>query len=96
MAKDFDSFLKEIVQERIDEIPCPPKEEVWQQMKMQLRSKRNGKIEFILNKSKPTYAVCVVIIILVMLFIAFQTSVMAFMNNVMRNWLVVIGNVARI
>ena len=86
MAKDFDSFLKEIVQERIDEIPCPPKEEVWQQIKMQLISERKvGKVEKLLMKLKPTYVVCLVIIILITLYMTFQTSVMALMNIVMKN-----------
>lgn len=84
MAKDFDSFIKELVQERIDEIPCPPKEEVLQQIKIQLRSERSGKKDTLLNKLKPTYVVCVVIIIFITLLMPFQSSVMAFMNNVMK------------
>ena len=40
MDRDFDSFFKELVRERIDEMPCPPKEEVWEQIKTQLRAER--------------------------------------------------------
>lgn len=44
MGKNFDSYFEELLRERIDEMPCPTKAEVWQQIKKRLEDKQEADI----------------------------------------------------
>lgn len=36
MTQDFDSLLKELMEEKYEDIVCPPKEEMWRQLEAML------------------------------------------------------------
>jgi hypothetical protein len=86
MGRDFNSFFKELVQERIDEMPCPPKEEIWEQVKIRLRAERKKeRNQYLLKYLRPVFAVLVTIVLFTVLFINFQTPVIAFTNKIIKN-----------
>ena len=49
MGRNFDAYFKELLQEMIDEMPCPSKEKAWRQVRKRLTEKQKAK-KFILNK----------------------------------------------
>lgn len=90
MSKDFDSFIKELVIERIEEMPRSPKEEVWEQVINRLREERKKeKRKTLLKRLKPALAACVLIALLTGLFVNLQTPVMAFTNKIIKSIMVI-------
>jgi len=97
MGKDFDSFFKELVQERIDEMPCPPKEEVWEQIKVGLRVERKKeKYHRLIKRLKPAVAASIIIAFLTVLYAIPQTQVMAFTNKIIKNIIVITEDTIKI
>lgn len=97
MSKDFDSFIKELVKERIEEMPRPPKEEVWEQVITRLRAERKKeRRKTLLKRLKPTLAACVLIALLTGLFVNFQAPVMALTNKIIKNIMVITGDTIKI
>lgn len=86
MSKDFDSFIKELVEERIYEMPRPPKEEVWGQLIAQLRQERRKERKMkILKQLRPVFTACMVIVFLIVLYISPNTHVAAFTNKIIKS-----------
>jgi len=97
MNRDFDSFFKELVRERIDEMPCPPKKEVWEQIKTRLRVERKKeRRKYILKRLRPVFAVCILIAFLTVIYVNFQTPVMAFTNKIIKSIMVIKGDTIKI
>jgi len=97
MDRNFDSFFKELVRERIEEMPCPPKEEVWEQIKARLRAERKKeRRKHLLKRLKLVFAVCIAIAFFTVLYVNFQTPVMAFTNNIIKSIMVIKGDTIKI
>jgi len=52
MAKSFDSFIKELVTEEIENAPCPSSDGVWEQVIMKYKKERR---KILYRKLKPVY-----------------------------------------
>jgi hypothetical protein len=90
MPKDFGTFLKEIIKERIDEIPCPPKEEVWEYIITHLRAERQKeRKKQLMKRCKLAAVICITIAVFATLFVSFQAPVMAFANRIMKKMIVI-------
>lgn len=44
MGRNFDSLLKELIEEKYENIVCPPKEEMWRQLEERLSQGKKQKI----------------------------------------------------
>ncbi len=97
MSKDFDSFIKELVKERIDEMPRPPKDEVWRQLITQLRQEHSKERKLkILKQLRSAFTACMVIIFLIVLYINPNTHVAAFTNKIIESIVVMTENTVKI
>jgi hypothetical protein len=85
MSKDLDSLMKELVEERICEMPHPPKEEVWEQLTVRLRKKRREERRInAFKRLKPVLAACMVIIFLAVLYVNPKTQVAAITDKMIK------------
>jgi hypothetical protein len=97
MARDFDSFFKELVQERIDETQCPPKEEAWKQIIVQLRIERKKeRRKYFIKRFKPIFAAFIAFVVITVLYAIPQTQVMALTNKLIKSIMVITGNDVRV
>lgn len=97
MSKDFNSFFKELVQERIDEVPCPPKDTMWKKLIVQLRIERKKeKRKRLLNRLKPVIAACIIVAFIAILYAIPQTQVMAFTNKIIKNIIIITEDTIKI
>lgn len=82
MSRDFDSLMRELVKERIREMPHPPKDEVWEQIINRLRQERRKERKIkMLKQLRSVFTACMVIIFLIVLYINPNTRVAAFTNK---------------
>lgn len=97
MSKDFDSFIKELVIERIEEIPHPHKEEVWEQVITRLREElKKEKKKALLKRLKPVLVTCALVILLTGLFVYLQAPVMAFTDKIIKSIMVIEEDIVKI
>lgn len=97
MGKDFDSFFKELVRERMEEIPCPPRKEAWEQIANRLRLERKKQRRaYLFRKLKPIVAACIVIALISGLYAIPQTRVMALTNKIIKSIMVITGDTIKI
>jgi len=86
MPKDFDSLVKELVKERICEMPHPPKEAVWEQLRTRLSQERKKEKRIrILKQLRPAFVACLVIIFLTVIYSDPSTHVAAFTNRIIKS-----------
>lgn len=97
MSKDYDSLMKELVKERIYEMPRPPKEELWEQIITQLRQecKKERRLRM-LKRLRPVFTACLVIIFLTILYINPNNHVAAFTNNIIKSIVVITEDTIKI
>lgn len=96
-AKDFDSFIKELVTERIEETPRPKKEEVWGQIITRVRMERKKeRRKIFLKRLRPSFVACAFITLLTVLFVNFQSPVMALTNRIIKSIMVITGDTIKI
>lgn len=97
MPRDFDAFFEELVRERIDELPCPPEEEMWGYIKRRLRDERKNERRICLSKRlKPVLAACVLGLFLIVVYIIPGINVMAISNEIIRRLIVIRDDTIRI
>lgn len=90
MARDFDSFFKELVCERINEMPCPPKEDVWEHIKTRLmEERRKERRRYLLKRLRPVLAACILIAFLITIYIIPGSNAMAFTNKIIKSIMVI-------
>ena len=88
--KDLDSFIKEIVNEMMDEISCPPKEEIWENIKNQLRTERKKtRRKHLITVLRPTIVACAYIILLAALLLHLHVPVLSYANKIIRSLVVI-------
>lgn len=97
MAKDFDSFFKELIQERVDEIPCPHHEDMAKKIIKQVKaeSKKEKRDKF-LKRLKPSVAICIIIAFMVILYAIPETHLMALTRKIIKNIIVVTEDTIKI
>lgn len=93
MAKDIDSLIKDILEEEIVNIEYPPANELWGQIRSKFREERR---KTLLMKLRPAFAACIIMAVISVLFINFQTPVMAFANRIIRSVEEFAGNTFKI
>ena len=81
MAKDIDAFIKELEQERFNNITCPPSDEMWGEIIIRLRKEKKKKL---FKRLRPVFAASIVIVLLTISFIHFQIPVKAFTNKIIK------------
>ncbi len=90
MSKDFDSFIKEVVKERIKKMPRPPKSEVWEQVITRIRLEHKKELKKnLLKRLKSAIAACILIAFLAVLYVNFQAPVMAFADRIIKSMIVI-------
>lgn len=82
MGKDIDSLIKDILEEEFDNIEYPPAVEMWGQIRLELEKERR---KILLKRLRPAFVACILISVLSVLLINFQTPVMAFANKIIRS-----------
>lgn len=82
MSKNMDQLLKEIAHERIESIVPSPKEDVWEQIKIELRRKRK-KESF--KRLKPKLVACIILVVLTVGLVNFYTPVKAFTAKMIKS-----------
>ncbi len=79
MEKNMDSLLKELIQDQIDNSPCPPRDEIWNNIKEKLMEEQRAKVKANRPKKlRPLIAACITIALLISLFVLPGTNTMAF------------------
>lgn len=97
MSKDFDSLMKELVKERIYEMPHPPKEEVWEQIIIRLRQERKKERSiYILKRLRPAFVACLAIIFLTVIYLDLHINVAAFTNKIIKSIIVMTEDTIKI
>ena len=93
MGRDVDSLIKDILEEEIENIEYPPANELWGQIRCKFRKERR---KTLLTRLRPALAACIIMAVLSVLFINFQTPVMAFANRIIRSVEEFAGNTFKI
>lgn len=93
MGKDIDLFIKDIMEEEFDNIEYPPANEMWEHIRIKLKSERR---KILLKRLRPAFAACILIAVLSGLFFSFQMPVMAFANKIIRSMEEFAGNTLKI
>ena len=93
MGKNIDSLIKDIFEEEFDNIEYPQADEMWGQIRIKLKKERR---KILLKRLRPAFAACILISVLSVLFINFQTPVMAFANKLIRSMEEFTGNTLKI
>ena len=93
MGKDVDSLIKDIIEEEFKNIEYPPADEMWEQIRSKLRKERR---KILLKRLKPAFAAGIIISVLSVFFINFQTPVMAFTYKIIRSVEEFAGNILKI
>jgi hypothetical protein len=97
MERDFDSFFKEVVRERMEEMPCPPKEETWERIKTRLRAERKmERRRYWKRCMRPVIAACVTIVVLVVLYTNYQSPVLAYAGKFVKTLIEITDDTIRI
>lgn len=85
MEKNMDSLLKELIQDQIDNTPCPPRDEIWNNIKEKLMEEQRAKVKANRPKKlRPLIAACITIALLISLFVLPGTNTMAFTNKILK------------
>lgn len=85
MEKNMDSLLKELIQDQIDNSPCPPRDEIWNNIKEKLMEEQRAKVKANRPKKlRPLIAACITIALLISLFVLPGTNTMAFTNKILK------------
>ena len=82
MGKNIDSLIKDIFEEEFDNIQYPQADEMWGQIRLKLKKERR---KMLLKRLRPAFAACILISVISVLFIYFQTPVMAFTNKIIKS-----------
>ena len=93
MGKNIDSLITDILEEEFDNIEYPPADEMWGQIRIKLMKERR---KMLLKRLRPAFAACILISVLSVLLINFQTPVMAFANKIIRSMEEFTGNTLKI
>lgn len=86
MERNMDSLFKELVREHIDNSSCPPKDEIWNNIKLRLMEEQNvRKKEYWRKKLRPLIAACLVTALIASIFLVPGTNAMAFTNRILKS-----------
>lgn len=94
--KYFDSFFIELIHERNDEMPCPPKEEIWERIITQLKDERKKERKRLFKRVTSYIAASIIVALILSLYVIPRTNVLAFTNKIIKSIIVVTQDTIKI
>lgn len=82
IRSDIDTLIEISYKVRLNSIKCPPAEDIWPKVASELKKvKRKQR----LRRLKPVFAASIILILLMTLFVNYQTQVVAFANSIINS-----------